>query len=172
MRRKGFTVLSILIAAIMLTSTVFAGAIKLSSVNFSLGSLVANGTLTGLGNQDVEVLLEARGFPLVSCTNLGGNQAPGQNPPKVTASGNQILLGLDLRSKNGKTPFDVATNDPPPMSAIELGCPNNNWTAQIDFIFWTEATISILDAQTGALLLEQDYTCTTTLTTVTCTPVR
>jgi hypothetical protein len=172
MRRKISSVLIALLAAILITSTVFAGAIRLSGVTFKLGSLIAEGTLTGLGKQDVVVQLDASGFPVVTCTNQGGNQAPGQNPPKVSASGQQLLFGFDLTRKNGKSPFGVETNDPPVLSAIEYGCPNNNWTAQIDFIYWTNATIKVLDLETQELLASQDYTCTTTLTSVTCTPVK
>jgi len=172
MKRKIISLISALFAAILLTSTVFAGAIKLSGVSFRLGSLIAEGTLSGLGNQDVRVVLEASGFPKVTCTNRGGNQAPGQNPPKVSASGEQPLFGFDLTRKNGKSPFGVETNDPPLVDPIVYGCPSANWTATIDFIFWTEATITILDLDTQAVLRTQRYTCTTTLNNVTCTPVK
>ena len=103
----------------LLTSTVFAGYIKLSNVTFSLGTdtstnsgglqlmallaaesgqssfptLNATGTMTGLGKDDVIVQLQASGFPEVTCTNQGGNQAPGQNPPKVSSVGDQYLDG-------------------------------------------------------------------------------
>jgi len=173
MQRKIPSIFIALLAAVLLTSTVFAGAIKFSNVDFSLGSLIANGTLTGLGNDDVRVQLDASGFPQVICTNNGGNEAPGQNPPKVSASGDELLYGFDLSRKNGKSPFGVETNDPPEfVDPIVYGCPNDNWTAQIDFIFWTEATIYVYDLETNDLLASQDYTCTTTLDSVSCTPVK
>jgi hypothetical protein len=170
MQRKTYSILIAILAAVLLTSTVFAGNIKFSSVTFDLGSLIAKGDLTGLGNDNVKVQLDASGFPLVICTNQGGNQAPGQNPPKVSASGYQDILKV---YKNGKSPFDVETEDPPEfVDPIVYGCPNENWTAQIDFIFWTDATISVYDLYTNELLASQDYTCTTTLTSVTCDPVK
>ncbi len=173
MQRKTPSILIALLAALLLTSTVFAGAIKFSNVEFSLGSLIANGTMTGLGNDDVRVQLDASGFPQVICTNQGGNEAPGQNPPKVSASGDEILFGYDLTKKNGKSPFGVQTDDPPEfVDPIEYGCPNENWTAQIEFIFWTDATISVYDLYTDEFLASQDYTCTTTLTSVSCRPVK
>lgn len=172
MRKKLLSVITALLASLLITSSVFAGAIKLSSITFSLGSLVAEGTLTGLGNQVVNVVLDASGFPVVSCTNQGGNQAPGQNPPKVSASGEQLVSGLNLTKRNGKSPFDVETRDPQVVDPIEYGCPNGNWTAKIEFIYWTDATIRVLDMDTGDVLLEQDYTCTTTEISVTCTPVK
>jgi uncharacterized membrane protein len=173
MRKQIFSFLSILMVISLLTTTASAGgSVKLSGVSFSLGSLIANGTLTGLGATDVKVILDASGIPLVTCTNQGGNQAPGQNPPKVSAMGLQSLFGNDPVRKNGKSPFGVETDDPAPfVNAVEAGCPNNNWTATIDFVFWTNATITVKSLATDAILRTQNYTCTTTLTTVSCTPV-
>jgi hypothetical protein len=172
MKRKIISITTALLAAILLTSTVFAGAIKFSSVTFRLGSLIADGALTGLGNLQAKVLLDASGFPVVSCTNQGGNKAPGQNPPKISALGEQLISGLDLTKKNGRSPFSVETNDPQFVDPVEYGCPNANWTAEVDFIFWTDATINVVDPATEEVLASQDYTCTTTLTSVTCVPVK
>lgn len=172
MKRKITSLITALFAAILITSTVFAGSIRFSNVTFQLGSLIANGTLTGIGNDDVKVVLEASGFPEVTCTNKGGNQAPGQNPPKVSASGEQVIKAYLNLSKNGRSPFDVETIDPVYVDALEYGCPNANWTATIDFIYWTDATIRILDLYTGEELASQNYTCTTTLNSVTCKPVK
>jgi len=170
MKRKMISLITAIFAAILITSTVFAGAIKLSA-SFRLGSLIAEGTIKGLGNEDVRVFLEASGLPVVTCTNKGGNQAPGQNPPKVSASGDTLLFGYDLTRKNGKSPYGVETNDPVVVDAIEYGCPNANWTATIDFVYWTDATINVYDLYTNELLFTQDYTCDTTLNSVTCTAV-
>jgi hypothetical protein len=197
MKRKLISLIAASLVAIMITSTVFARSIKFSSVTFSLGtdttsssglalmtasdasndlssspSLIATGTLTGLGNEDVTVKLEASGFPEVTCTNYGGNQAPGQNPPKISANGEQTLFGDKSATKNGRSPFDVGTHNPVTVDAVTYGCPNENWTATIDFVFWTEATIRVLDLYTGQELASQNYTCTTTLNSVTCTPVK
>jgi hypothetical protein len=178
MKRRIISIATALLAAILLTSTVFAGAIKFSNVTFSLGSLISNGDLTGLGNQDVEVILSAIGVPAITCTNYGGNQVPGQSYPKVSASGTQTLHDDDQRSKNGKSPFYVETDEPQTLTWDEAGCPNSNWSASIDFVFWTEATINVYEVvngeNTGVLLASQDYTCVTTRDpdTVSCTPVK
>jgi hypothetical protein len=171
MKQKIISIVTALFAAILITSTVFAGAIKFTA-SFRLGSLIAEGTVSGLGNQDVRFVLKATGFPAVTCTNQGGNQAPGQNPPKVSASGEQLLFGFDQVRKNGKSPFGVETVDPELVDPITYGCPNASWTATIDFIYWTEATITVYDLHTGEFLRSQDYTCTTTLNSVSCTPVK
>lgn len=171
MPKRFLSFLSVLLVVIFLTTPASAGGnVRLSGIQFQLGSLIANGTLSGLGNTDVSVVLDASGIPAITCTNYGGNQVPGQSYPNVSASGNQLLDGDSAVRKNGKSPFGVETVDPETLPWDEAGCPNSNWTGHIDFIFWTDATISVYDANTQALLLKRDYSCTTTLTTVSCTP--
>lgn len=170
MKKKLYSLLSVFVMVIVMTSPVSAGgAVKLSSVTFSLGSLVANGTLSGLGNTDVSVVIDATGPAAITCSNLGGNQVPGQSYPKISAAGNQFLDGDSLVRKNGKSPFGVETVDPQTVPWDQAGCPNANWTGHISFIFWTDATISVYDENTQALLVRQNYKCTTTLTSVSCT---
>lgn len=170
MEKKIYSLLSVfLIVMAMVTPVSAGGAVKLSSVSFRLGSLIADGTLTGLGNSDVSVVIEASGIPAITCINFGGNQVPGQSYPKVSASGSQILDGDSPVRKNGKSPFGVETVDPETIPWDEAGCPNSKWTGHIDFIFWTDASISVYNASTQALLLQKEYACTTTLTSVICT---
>jgi hypothetical protein len=172
MKKKLYTVLTLALILILSTSTVSAAGFKLSA-GFKLGSLIADGYAYGLGNTDVTIQLDASGIPLITCTNQGGTQAPGQNPPKVSASGNEFLNHNDY-TKNGRSAFNVETSEPQPgLSAKKMGCPSNTWTASIDFVFWTNATISMFDTATGTLLFKQDYTCVTTHNpdSITCTPV-
>lgn len=173
MKKKILSLFSLLLIVTLLATPVSAGgAVKLSGVQFSLGSLIANGTLSGLGKTDVSVVLDASGIPAITCINNGGNQVPGQSSPKISASGNQLLDGNSPVRKNGKSPFGVETNDPGFIPWDQAGCPNSHWVGHIDFIFWTDATISVSDALTQALLLKQAYKCTTTRfpASVTCTP--
>lgn len=175
MKSKLYTVLMVLLIAVIAVTPVFArGAVKLTNIQFSLGSLIAEGFARGLGNTDVTVVLDGSGIPAVTCTNYGGNDVPGQSYPKISATGQQTLLGDDPLRKNGKSPFFTETDDPETIPWDEAGCPNSNWTAYVDFIFWTEATISVFDTATGALLETQDYTCVTTRypASVTCTAVK
>ena len=174
MKNKFHIITTMLLIVMLAASPVSArGAIKLTNITFDLGSLIASGYARGLGNTDVTIILDASGIPAVTCTNHGGNDVPGQSSPKVSASGQQTLLGDDPLRKNGKSPFFTETDDPETIAWDEAGCPNSNWTGRIDFIFWTEATISVYDTDSGALLKTQNYTCTTTRypATVTCTAV-
>lgn len=175
MKKKFLSVLTVFLLTTLMTSTVSAGGnVKLSSVQFRLGSLIADGFASGLGNTDVTVVLDATGIPAVTCTNKGGNQAPGQNPPEVSASGSDFLVHENY-TKNGRSEFFVETAEPQPgLTAKQMGCPNNSWSASIDFVFWTNATLSVYDTATNALLVTQNYTCITTRNpdSVSCTLVQ
>lgn len=169
MNKRVLALASAILVAVVVFSNAFAGSIRLSSPTFSLGSLIAKGTVSGIGNTDVTMVLDASGIPAIVCTNGGGNDVPGQSTPKVSAEGTQNLLGNDPLRKNGKSPYGVETNPPPPLTWDQAGCPNSNWTAEITFVYWTNATISVYDTATQALLLKQNYVCNTTLTSVSCT---
>jgi hypothetical protein len=174
MKLRGSSLLLTILLVFLLASPVSAGpGIGLSSVKFSLGSLIADGVLSKLGSTDVNVVLDASGIPAVTCTNYGRNDVPGQSSPKISASGQQSLDGDSSIRKNGKSPFSVETVDPVSLPWDAAGCPNANWSARVDFIYWTNATISIYDSATNTLQLQQNYTCTTTRdpASVSCTPV-
>ena len=172
MSKRLLSVASAALIAILVFSTVFASTIKLSSVNFSLGSLISNGTVTGIGNTDITMVLTASGIPAITCINNGTNSVPGQSFPKVTAQGSEALPGNNPIRKNGTSPFLVETQPPAPLTWQQAGCPNSNWMAAITFVYWTNATIYVYATSTNALLLTQNYVCTTTPTSVSCTPAK
>jgi hypothetical protein len=156
------------VTILLVVTPVFAGQIHFNTT-FKLGSLIAFGTVAGIGNTDVLSTLAASGIPEVICQNQGGNQAPGQNPPRLFASGSNFLPGTDLARKNGKAPYsDEATwnNDEVLVAPGALwGCPNDNWTAYVypDRIYWDTATLTFSNANTGEILASQKYSCVTTL---------
>lgn len=163
MKKRILSLLTVLLIAMILTSTVSAGGnVGFSKVQFALGSLIANGYAVGLGQTDVTVELVAKGIPVVTCVNQGGNEAPGQNPAPVSATDQQFLPGDHPLRKNGRAPFRTETNDPKTLPGDVAGCPNPNWIGRIDFIFWTEATLSAYDTASGEFLGEQNYACKTT----------
>jgi hypothetical protein len=138
---------------LVLVAVVFSVSVSASSVHLKGGanaepvfidnglSLQSAGALSGLGNGDVLVTLTAQANVLSTCTNQGGNQAPGQNPAPITVSGGQAIPEDEL--KNGTTPFNVETV--PPVSVIPGApdCPNTNWSERIEDLLFTSAVITV-----------------------------
>jgi hypothetical protein len=173
MKKRILSLLSTLLMMALLTSPVSAGRGIGFSATFSLGSLIGQGTATGVGQTDVTFELKASGPADITCTNNGTNSVPGQSSPRISATGRQNVLGSDPRTKNGRTPFRTETDDPETVAWDVAGCPNPHWTGHVDFIYWENATISVYATDTGAFLIKHDYICTTTRfpATVSCTLV-
>lgn len=108
-------------------------------------TLTAVVSYAGLGNFDTLQTLTATGNTTSTCTNQGGNQAPGQNPAPTTTSGGTAVPKDEI--KNGNVTISTTTN--PPVTPIPgaPGCPNPNWTEDINDIAFTSATITLSQNQ-------------------------
>lgn len=114
-------------------------------------TLNAMGELAGLGNGDVLVIIEATADVTSTCTNQGGNQAPGQNPAPITVEGSQSIPAEEI--KNGNTPFDVTTIAPPAEIPGAPDCPNPNWTELIEDLAFTSAVITVEQPEGNVVLV-------------------
>ena len=151
----------ILISAIVLS--IAAGVVFAASVHFKNSqpvtatdegvTLQVCGALAGLGYGDVDIQVTATAKPTTTCTNQGGNQAPGQNPGNATVSGSQHFLANQI--KNGNLSFCVTTDAPTQPDWKAGGCASSNWTAQITDMTFTSYTINVFHGSN--LVLTQTF---------------
>lgn len=153
---------ALLIAAVSAVALFAPTAALAANVHFVNGptftdngtTLTTSGKLAGLGNGDLEITVSVTGIATkITCTNPGGNQAPGQNKPGVTASGTQKISSTEI--KNGTVTIRVTTIEPAQLTPKQAGCPNDKWTAKIDDVAFTSATITVV--QSGEVVLQKTY---------------
>ena len=110
-------------------------------------TLTASGSVAGLGNEDVTVVLNAQGTATIVCRNPAGHVAPGQTRD-VDVSGSQTITDV----KNGRVNFSVTTVAP---TAPADACPNAKWTAAVTDVQFNSATLII--AQGGQQVLSETF---------------
>ena len=108
------------------------------------------GTLSGLGNNDLNIHLAVSGFALYQCQNGGGNTAAGQNKVLEGPATSDTAIPADA-IKNGNLTF--ATNPAtltadPTVSGAVAGCPNPNWTGVNPTVTLTSITLDIFQPVT------------------------
>ncbi len=168
MNKKLRSLFIALLITMLAASPAYAGGV---SIKIGLGSITADGTAWGFGN-DVTIVLTGTGVPVVTCATPGNNiLAPGQNPARVSAQ-DSATDNDDPNKVKGKFHFALEAQ-PVLLSPVEMGCANNKWIASIDFVFWDTATVSVYSNKTGKLLYQQNYSCLTTHNpdAISCTPV-
>ena len=111
-------------------------------------------SLAGLGNQDVTITLQSDGTATTFCISPGGNRAPGQNKTPVQSSGQISIPSTEI--KNGNLTACVTTQAPPTPSPREAGCPNNNWSTELEGVDFTTARIIV--EQGGNVVLDRTFT--------------
>jgi len=162
--KKLYTTLAILLITMLAISPVYAGGV---SIKIGLGSLVADVTAWGLpSSTDYTFTLTASGVASVVCTNYGSNQAPGQNYPHVDGKDSNDIPKNDI-TKGGKVTTSLEAVPylelHPDISWDAGGCPNSNWNAKVDFVYWSSAAVQIVSVATGEVTTYK-YSCVTTRT--------
>jgi hypothetical protein len=148
-RRKAMRHITTKVFFVLAVLTMVGGIVWAASPHYKKGPTVvdngftatATGSITGLGNGDVIVTLS---FPqatgTTTCTNPGGNTAPGQNPAVPAATSGSVLIE---DPKNGNLSFTVTTTPPPNPTPQAAGCPNGQWTAAFDNITFGTGTLTV-----------------------------
>ena len=158
MRRLALCFAVALTAVALVAGTAFAALTFHSgpTVTFSGSSATATFNISGLGNDPATAQLFINGTALYSCTNKGGNEAPGQNPQPAT--GASPVVDLSASQKNGRDSVSVTATLTAPLhiAAKTAGCPGNNWTATLSSLTVTSATLVI--SQNGQVLYSQTFT--------------
>ena len=145
MRRFTTIATAVLAVGLMATAALAANVHFVKGPTFTDNgtTLTTTGKLAGLGNEDLKITVAVTGIATdITCTNPGGNEAPGQNKPGVTADGSQTIDADEI--KNGSVNIRVTTAEPAQLTPKQAGCPNNRWTARIDDVRFTRATITVV----------------------------
>jgi hypothetical protein len=143
MKRSVVRLLLAAVAALTLLTT-FAGAALAQSGHFvgtptctDQGTTVAcSGKVAGLGGTTFTITVTATGTASVTCTNPGGNVAPGQSFTTTVAGSS----GPFPTPRNGQARFTVESVAP---TAPAGSCPNPMWTATVTDVAFTDATITL-----------------------------
>jgi hypothetical protein len=110
-------------------------------------SVTGTGTLAGLGNGDIKVVINATGSGTATCTNPGGNDAPGQNPVSVNVSGGTTIPANKIT--NGSVGFSVTSDAPANPTPAEAGCPNSSWRVTGLSVSYTSVTLTVFQDSNG-----------------------
>lgn len=185
MKKKLYSVFTALLMAALMVSEAVAGGF---SIRTSLGSFLADVTAWGLPNSTktgYTFTVNASGVASVICTNPGNNPVPGQSSPHVDGTDSQDIPPGQI-TKGGKVTTSLEAipdlEAHPDLTAEAGGCPNSNWSAKVDFIYWQAAVFTVKNNTTGEETTYK-YNCVTTRTgpagdpnstfddgTVSCTP--
>ena len=190
MRRKLMTSLSTLAVLSLAATSAFAAGVHISGVTWSLGSVIADGKLTGLDPIPVKVVLTANGTATVVCRDDGrdddhGHSSSGTSSLSATTSshshGGPTSVAVTVsgtKSLNppytgGKARFHVETAQPW-VSPAQAGCSGHGDGGHVVIlsVSWTSTNIMVTDtAPSPTTLASQDYRCTSTATSISCKKV-
>jgi hypothetical protein len=136
-----------IIAVLSLLVTAFAAVPVLAQSGHFVGTptctdegttFQCTGKVAGLGGTTFNITTSATGTASVTCTNPGGNVAPGQSFT-TTVGG---ATGPTPTPRNGQFRFDVTSTTP---TAPAGSCPNPMWTATVTDVDFGDATLNLFE---------------------------
>lgn len=133
------TVLAVMAGTALAAITFHSGP----TVNFSGSTATATFNISGLGNVPASAQLVLTGYASYTCTNKGGNAAPGQNPAEAQSV--SPIHPFSESEQNGRSTITVSgtLTAPATVNAKTAGCPNGGWTASLTSLTVTGATLYI-----------------------------
>jgi hypothetical protein len=164
---KRFLLLTVaaLVAGAVMTATALAAVTvkQLPTISFSGDSAtVSGGNFSGLGNTPAFGELTVSGIANYTCTNKGGNAAPGQNPVEAQGgSSGPVELPTDKNGRATVPNITATVTAPPTPSAAEVGCggggaaEGGKWTVNLDSLEATSARFVV--TWSGQQVLCRDY---------------
>jgi hypothetical protein len=137
-----FTVLALAALSLAATASAQSGHFVGTPTCTDIGTQVrCTGKVAGLGGTTFTITVSAQGTASVTCTNPGGNVAPGQSFTTTTTG----TSGPFATPRNGQARFTVTSNAP---SAPAGSCPNAMWTGTVTDVEFTTATVTLLEDST------------------------
>ena len=166
--RKSLLVTVAIAVALAAMPTVASAAVNVKSfptASFSGATVtLTGGNFSGLGSVPAIAEFQATtGLATYTCTNQGGNQAPGQNPvPAQPGSVSvQDLGNADHKGRGTISNLSATISAPPTPTAQAAGCGgggSQNWTVTLNALIATGAHLEI--KQDGVTVFCRNYTST------------
>jgi len=167
MRKFLLLIVAALLAVAATTSTALAAVnVKtFPSATFGVPDAASvtltDGNFSGLGSVPAFATLTVNGLATYTCTNQGGNAAPGQNPvPAQSGSSGPVDLGnADHNGRGTITGLTASVTAPPTPTPQQAGCGgggSNNWTVTLNTLTATSAQLVI--TQGGSVIFCRNYT--------------
>jgi hypothetical protein len=166
MRKSLWLVGAVAAAALTFGAAIAVGAVNVKSfptASFSGDTVtLTGGNFSGLGSVPAIAEFQATaGTATYTCTNQGGNAAPGQNPvPAQPGSVSTADLGnADHNGRGTISNLSASVVAPPTPTAQQVGCGgggSQNWTVTLNTLTATAAHLEI--TQAGETVFCRNYT--------------